>query len=341
MESPFISFCIPTYNRAHIVEGCVKEILKCNEQDIEVVVCDNCSEDNTLELLNKINDKRLKIYTNEENMGYNYNLIKVCDVAVGEYLFLLSDEDRIMYEKIKDLKDFLNRNDYSVLTTVLTRKKSGEKLSLSERFKLPLKYIYNERRNLSVLSKVYKFLGRGYVGGIILKKNSLDFQKIKDKELDYYLLYPQAYMSLMASNVGSSRVYGKSYIFVVDFSNYSFIFDEKNITGFHYAHPVSRKNEFEKKYYWICEFPYTNHQKKLLLYKLYKKGIVKSVKGYYFVLSNKYNKEFFKFNYKIRKLKMKIFINLVKIKYADEYFEYLKMTSEEFLKMFDFEIGKE
>ena len=68
MKTTKISFCIPTFNRDISVNKLVCEILKCSRRDIEVIVQDNNSTDLTLNYLSQIDDKRLKIYSNQKNI---------------------------------------------------------------------------------------------------------------------------------------------------------------------------------------------------------------------------------------------------------------------------------
>ena len=67
----FLSICIPTFNRAEIVYRTVKKCLEYNSDKIEVVVSDNCSDDNTEELLMKIDDKRFKYFKNKYDSKNN------------------------------------------------------------------------------------------------------------------------------------------------------------------------------------------------------------------------------------------------------------------------------
>ena len=105
----FFSICIPTYNRGQIVYDTVSNILKSDRQDIEVVVSNNCSTDNTEELLLSIKDSRFKYFKNEYNNGAD-NMISVLTYATGEYLMLLSDEDDVVFQNldtyIQQLKQF-------------------------------------------------------------------------------------------------------------------------------------------------------------------------------------------------------------------------------------------
>jgi hypothetical protein len=67
-------------------------------------VLDNCSNDGTLDILYKIEDKRLSIYSNEKNIGGILNFNKVLTLGHGIFSMLLLDKDRLL---IDNLKDFL------------------------------------------------------------------------------------------------------------------------------------------------------------------------------------------------------------------------------------------
>lgn len=107
MDAINLSFCIPTYNRAHIVYQVVTEILQCSDSDIEVVVLDNGSTDNTLNLLSAIKDKRLIVYSNAENKGGLYNVVNVINKARGKYLVFSTDKDHTDSNEITRFKSFL------------------------------------------------------------------------------------------------------------------------------------------------------------------------------------------------------------------------------------------
>ena len=105
-----LSFCIPTYNRAEGVGQLVTEILKCNDQKIEVIVLDNGSTDETMKILRAINDERLFIYSNGENKGVLYNILHVLTKARGRFSLFSLDKDSIDPAKIEKFKTFLIRH---------------------------------------------------------------------------------------------------------------------------------------------------------------------------------------------------------------------------------------
>ena len=86
-----LSICIPTYNRAIILESSLKTLLSdpdFNCEEIEIVVCDNCSTDNTKEIM--LNFPMVKYYRNDKNESF-YNLTTVLNHATGKYLKLFND----------------------------------------------------------------------------------------------------------------------------------------------------------------------------------------------------------------------------------------------------------
>jgi len=94
---PLVSIGIPTYNRA--ASGRLKEViersLRQTYQNIEVIVSDNCSADNTSEIVNSFSDPRLQYVRQESNIGANNNFNFCLDQAKGKYFLLLHDDDSI------------------------------------------------------------------------------------------------------------------------------------------------------------------------------------------------------------------------------------------------------
>lgn len=105
-----LSFCIPTYNNAKSVYRLVQSILESDDSNIEVVVLDNGSTDETLSVLQSIEDKRLCVYSNGVNKGALFNMMNVLDKGKGKYLVYSTDHDHIDKEKIHKFKSFLINN---------------------------------------------------------------------------------------------------------------------------------------------------------------------------------------------------------------------------------------
>ena len=97
--SPAISFLVCTRNRADTAYKCVLNLLASSRQDFEVVVRDNCSTDNTLELLSTIQDDRLKIHRAPKNQG-TLTFYEISKLATGDIVTWLSDEDDFQFAEL-------------------------------------------------------------------------------------------------------------------------------------------------------------------------------------------------------------------------------------------------
>lgn len=93
---PLVTIAIPTYNRAdkHL-SAVVERALGQTWQNVEVLVGNNASTDNTRELLAKNSDSRLRVINHEQNIGANGNFNSLLDEATGEWFLLFHDDDMI------------------------------------------------------------------------------------------------------------------------------------------------------------------------------------------------------------------------------------------------------
>ncbi len=114
---PYLSICIPTYNRGEILQHTIEKCILYKGDDIEIIVVDNASSDQTSTIVNSIDDHRIKYYKNEHNIGY-YNLIKVMEYASSKWAFLLSDEDEINVNALKKLIALLKKHEGCGMTCV-------------------------------------------------------------------------------------------------------------------------------------------------------------------------------------------------------------------------------
>jgi len=104
-ELPLVSILILNWNGKNIIEPCVGSVFDSDYPKIEVVVVDNISTDSSIDSLsNKFKgDKRLKIYTTDENVATNiaYNIgLKKCE---GEFIFILNNDIILDKSCIKNL----------------------------------------------------------------------------------------------------------------------------------------------------------------------------------------------------------------------------------------------
>ena len=91
-----ISIALASYNGSKFIREQLDSILAQTYQDFEVVICDDCSTDNTWQILGDYasTDNRIKIFENECNLGFKKNFEKAISLCSGEYI-ALSDQDDI------------------------------------------------------------------------------------------------------------------------------------------------------------------------------------------------------------------------------------------------------
>lgn len=115
-----ISVLIPTFNRADMLNKCIESVLRQTYKNIEIIVSDNASSDNTEILMQKllIKDVRIQYHRNKENIGLMANFSKlVHNLAKGDFAIFLSDDDEF------------NDNHYLEEVSLLLNKYEREKIS--------------------------------------------------------------------------------------------------------------------------------------------------------------------------------------------------------------------
>jgi glycosyltransferase involved in cell wall biosynthesis len=93
-----LSIAMATFNGEKYIREQIDSILQQTYQDFELIICDDCSTDSTLNILNEYKqiDKRILIYQNEKNIGFKMNFQKAIRLCCGEFI-ALSDQDDIWY----------------------------------------------------------------------------------------------------------------------------------------------------------------------------------------------------------------------------------------------------
>ena len=111
IESIKISVIIPTYNRGKIIEDSINSVLNQTFKNLEIVVVDDGSTDNTEEILKKIKDERLKYIKLTQNNGASYARNIGIKNAIGQFIaFQDSDDIFYPYKLEKQLKNIINKN---------------------------------------------------------------------------------------------------------------------------------------------------------------------------------------------------------------------------------------
>ncbi|WP_165004794.1 MULTISPECIES: glycosyltransferase family 2 protein [unclassified Enterococcus] len=105
-----ISVIIPTYNAEKTIERAVESVLKQSCQDFEIILYDDCSTDNTWEVLSRLNkkDSRIRIFQNERNSKSAFTRNQAINEALGKYIMQLDDDDYCHVERMSKQVEFLD-----------------------------------------------------------------------------------------------------------------------------------------------------------------------------------------------------------------------------------------
>ena len=112
MKPPLVSIIIPVYNRAKIIAKTLESAITQSYENCEIIVVDNCSTDQTFEILSQwaVENKRIKLFRNESNVGPVKNLAKCLEYSAGEYIKILWSDDYIASSFVKKCLPFLLNN---------------------------------------------------------------------------------------------------------------------------------------------------------------------------------------------------------------------------------------
>jgi glycosyltransferase involved in cell wall biosynthesis len=98
---PLLSICIPTYNRAGLLAQTLRHLRSvCSGDDVEVVISDNCSPDETQEVIAEFAPRfrHFGAIRQAENRGGMPNLAAAIALASGEFIYTLNDDDEIFID---------------------------------------------------------------------------------------------------------------------------------------------------------------------------------------------------------------------------------------------------
>lgn len=189
MTEPLLTICIPTYNRAKnlssLLDGIKDGLLTGNNFFIEIIVVDNCSEDETPQVTEKYKDvmrivrRTVHLPTAEENVLHSL------DFCNGKYVWFLGDDDVLNYVHFLELYKILQEDIYDHIvfnSPVLCNKPYGKEFFIykmqEERFELSggIEFL----KNVGTLTLMAGFSVQ------ILRRDRLK----KDQGLEWFSVFP-------------------------------------------------------------------------------------------------------------------------------------------------------
>ena len=159
-----ISVILPMFNENYNIINLINE-LKLNENINEIIVVDDYSTDNSVELINQLNLNIIKLIKNKKNTGQSYSIYKGASVAKNKILVIMDSD---------------GQNDPKYINQMLEKlKKSNNAMIMGQRI----------NRTDTISKKIQSFIGN-YIRRLILQDNC------EDSGCGLKIIYKESFMKL-------------------------------------------------------------------------------------------------------------------------------------------------
>jgi glycosyltransferase involved in cell wall biosynthesis len=151
INKPLISVIIPAFNVSRWIESSINSIQKQSISDLEIIVIDDGSCDDTFSKVNTLanEDLRIRAYKNEINSGIVATLNRALNIANGEFIARMDADDLAAPDRLEKQLQFLNDNpNYALVgSQMITIDEAGRQYGVS-----PSPVFYEEAKSVLVYS---------------------------------------------------------------------------------------------------------------------------------------------------------------------------------------------
>ena len=162
MKEPFFSIVTTVYNKEKYIKQCILSVLNQTFGDFEFIVVNDCSTDNTLNVLEEFKDDRIKIHNIANNRGVsfcrNYGLKNAC----GKYIYFIDSDDYLEETILKRAYEELCLNPSDMLIFPYHLYMETKKRVKRDNSKRMLKPIVNFKKPFCVQSSTKELLELSY-----------------------------------------------------------------------------------------------------------------------------------------------------------------------------------
>lgn len=113
MIGGLVSIIMPSWNTSKWIGESIKSVISQTYQNWELIIVDDCSTDNTDDIVAAFNDNRIRYIKNEKNSGAAITRNRALREAKGEWIAFLDSDDVWVPEKLEKMIDFMVSHDYS------------------------------------------------------------------------------------------------------------------------------------------------------------------------------------------------------------------------------------
>ena len=113
MSNDKVSIITPLYNCEKFIGETIQSVLKQTYSNWEMIIVDDCSSDNSIKIVEKINDKRIKLVKLDRNSGAAASRNKGIEIATGRFIAFIDSDDLWKEDKLEKQIKFMTENNYS------------------------------------------------------------------------------------------------------------------------------------------------------------------------------------------------------------------------------------
>ena len=204
MVDGLVSIIMPSYNTGRFIAESIDSVIAQTYTNWELIIVDDCSSDNTDEVVSKYTDKRIRYIKNEKNSGAALSRNRAIREAQGEWVAFLDSDDLWKPEKLDKMLSFMQDNRY--LFAYHDFEKIDENSELLK--------VYVTGPKIVTKRKMYHY---GYPGCLTFMYHAKEIGLIQIKDIrknnDYAILLKlckKADCYLLPENLALYRVRGKS-----------------------------------------------------------------------------------------------------------------------------------
>lgn len=109
MEQGLVSIIMPSWNTENYIAESIQSVIDQTYKNWELIIVDDCSTDNTDEVVRAFNDQRIKYLKNEKNSGAALTRNRALKEARGEWIAFLDSDDLWVPEKLEHQINFMKK----------------------------------------------------------------------------------------------------------------------------------------------------------------------------------------------------------------------------------------
>lgn len=117
MVNGLVSVIMPSWNTSNFIAESIQSVIDQTYENWELIIVDDCSTDNTDDVVAKFTDKRIRYFKNEKNSGAALSRNRALREARGEWIAFLDSDDLWNPDKLEHQISFMNKHRYTLSYT--------------------------------------------------------------------------------------------------------------------------------------------------------------------------------------------------------------------------------